>query len=288
MLQNARRANPALPWPIVWLALGSIALTAVAVVVIVLVTTSSNGQAGEPAMAAGTSAARCAPTDTGGVDSQRLGADAALVPAGARSVLLCRYGIRRLVAHRLVSSSATVPRLAGGLNALPSAAGAYSCPNDDGEEIIAHFGYGSGPDDPVSVELSGCQVATNGHVHRLGLDRSVVGKLAALVPWLGTIRGRVEICGGAYPGRCRTSSFTSCSSSGCITADQVAIMHSSGAQYPSVRVRRSRFTDRVEPGRYKLALWGTGRGVPAKVLATARTRVRRNRVSRVVFKISVK
>lgn len=115
-------------------------------------------------------------------------------------------------------------------------------------KVIAHCAYASGPEDPVSVGLSGCQVATNGHLHRLGLDRSLVGKLAALVPRLGTIRGRVEI-GGPYSGGCHTSSFTTCNGAKCFTADQVTIMHRTGAPYPNVRPHRGRFTARVEPGR---------------------------------------
>jgi hypothetical protein len=55
----------------------------------------------------------------------------------------------------------------------------FSCPMDDGSEILALFEYGSGPADPVTVDLTGCSIATNGRVTRMA-GAAIVSQLEAL------------------------------------------------------------------------------------------------------------
>lgn len=96
--------------------------------------------------------------------------DAKLVPAGAHRVLLCRYsGLPRgrLLAHRVVTSRSTTRGLARAFDALKPATGVRSCPADDGQAVVAFVRYGTTgkSDDPVQLNLSGCRIATNGHLH---------------------------------------------------------------------------------------------------------------------------
>ena len=105
--------------------------------------------------------------------SARPGATRALVPPGARAVLLCRYSgldaagaAFRLEAQRLVGDEAPVARLSAELGALAPTTGVYHCPSDTGADVVARFRYASGPQDPVTVDLTGCNPVANGHVHR--------------------------------------------------------------------------------------------------------------------------
>lgn len=238
----------------------------------------------------GVGAVRCPVRHLAPVASSRAGATSQLVPPGAQALLLCRYarlGSDRLVAQRTIGSANTVSQLAGELNALPQTSGAYSCPADFSEDIVGYFGYASGPDDPVTVDLTGCNPVTNGSVNRLGLDRPVIRQLAALVPLPGTLQGHIELCGGPAPGRCRVSSFGACDGSRCWEADRVAILDSAGRQVADPRVRRGRFTAQLAPGRYKLRLLGDGKRVHGKTIETARATVRSSHTTTVSFPISV-
>jgi hypothetical protein len=46
-----------------------------------------------------------------------------------------------------------------------------SCPADSGGKVLARFRYRGRPDDLVAQELSGCRLATNGHLMRSALSR---------------------------------------------------------------------------------------------------------------------
>ncbi len=115
----------------------------------------------------------CPGTDRKAAVSTRPGAARALVPAGARAILVCRYsglnapgGAFRLEVHSLVSEQATVARMARELDALAPTTGVYHCPSDSAAALVARFLYATGPQDPVTIDLTGCNVVTNGHVHR--------------------------------------------------------------------------------------------------------------------------
>ena len=155
----------------------------VASVATVLVASAS--ASGMPAQGA------CPGSDRHGAVSARLGATRALVPPGARAVLVCRYsgldgpgGAFRLEMHGLVSDERTVAHLTGELDALAPATGVYHCPGDSAADLVAHFLYTDGPQDPVTVDLTGCNAVTNGHVHReagtSAAGRSLVGVLVRL------------------------------------------------------------------------------------------------------------
>lgn len=290
MLDTAGRTNPFLHRRIVWMAASVIGLAgAIVIAALLLASTPAGGSTNGNPTGPSVSASLACATRSAPVNSTRAGAGSAVVPPGANAILLCRYGPNgHRVLERTVTAGSTVSRLARELNALPSAMGSYNCPSDDGESVVADFSYATDAPDPVSVGLSGCQSVSNGHVSRLGAGKPVISRIAGLIPWQGTIVGRLRVCGGPAPGGCHpTRGITSCGAHGCVHADQVAILHSLGAQYPNVKLRRGRFTVRVEPGRYRLALLVDGRHVHGKVVQTAKARVRNGRVTRVVFRISV-
>jgi len=133
----------------------------------------------------------CPSTDRQAAVSARPGATRALVPPGARTVLVCRYSglgapgaAFRLAGHDLVSDEATVGRLSRELDALTPTTGVYHCPADSGADVVARFVYPTGPQDPVTVDLTGCNGVTNGHVRREAgtsvAGRSLVGALVRL------------------------------------------------------------------------------------------------------------
>ena len=143
------------------------------------------------AAASGTTPVACPPSARQAAVSARPGAGRSLVPPGARALLLCRYsglnapgGAFRLEVHDLVTDQATVARLTRELDALAPATGVYHCPSDSGADVVARFLYTTGPQDPVTVDLTGCNVVTNGHVHREAgtsvAGRSLVATLTRL------------------------------------------------------------------------------------------------------------
>ena len=145
-------------------------------------------------LAAGARPAACPAGDRGAVVSARAGAARELVPPGARRLLLCRYGglndggaaFRLVAAPALVTDATAVSRFARELDALKPTTGVYHCPSATGRAIVAYFRYASGPEDPVTVALDGCQIIANGHLRRTAgvqaAGRSLIAALVALVP----------------------------------------------------------------------------------------------------------
>jgi hypothetical protein len=116
-----------------------------------------------------------------------------LVPAGATSLLLCRYhGLnpavtaRRLEGMRLVTAAPRIAQLAVELDALPKLPrGIIACPFDDGSEIVATFRYPRARADVVDVGLAGCRVVANGRLSRTAIGAAgvrLLAQLTALVP----------------------------------------------------------------------------------------------------------
>jgi hypothetical protein len=105
--------------------------------------------------------------------SSRPGAAGELVPPGAAALLLCAYrGLNpassagRLERSRLLGAGSELDWLVTTFDALrPSPPGIF-CPMDDGTADLALFEYRSGPADPVTVALTGCRTAQNGHLGR--------------------------------------------------------------------------------------------------------------------------
>jgi hypothetical protein len=100
---------------------------------------------------------------------------AVLVPAGAVGVLLCRYrGLnsipRRpgtLANSRLLRAHKIVAQLSRRFDALPAPSpGAVACPSDDNSKLIAFFRYGHSHNDPITVQLTGCRLVSDGHLLR--------------------------------------------------------------------------------------------------------------------------
>jgi hypothetical protein len=264
------------------------------------------GTAVSVAVAAGSStsaAPTCAAAEPQTIHSSRAGADAALVPDGAQQLLLCRYGGLNdsprlgLLGSKLVTDAGTVTSLATEINGLPQGpAGPTACPNDDGSAIIAYFDYPSGPNDPVSVEETGCGIVSNGFISRTDSTSPLVGRLQGLVPPKpappgrrnATIAGYVRLCGGPAPGRCWTSTIGSCAPhQGCITTDRVTIVDGNDDQVAEAKLHHARFGLKVPAGRYTVKLLSDGRTVHGRVTATRTVTVRAGHTATVRFQFDV-
>ena len=229
--------------------------------------------------------------------SARPGAGDELVPAGQDTVLLCRFAglngpgprLGLLGAVRLTDGS-TVNDLAAQMNQLPrGASGPVACPEDDGSEILAGFGYSAGPSDPVTVSLTGCTAATNGQISRVATS-ALLSRLKGLVgvPVLGAVSGVVRVCGGPRPGGCHVGAFTDCTAGrGCATTDAVRVVGLDGRTLVTVPLRRGRFHARLAPGRYRLKLLADGRRIHARVVQAATVTVVAGQTVAVTFGVSV-
>ena len=96
-----------------------------------------------------------------------------LAPSGADQIRLCRYsGLNShprlaLVRARLVDRAGLVAQLVKRLDGLPSGPGGpVACPSDDGSQIVALVAYPNGREVRISVGLRGCELVSNGSVHR--------------------------------------------------------------------------------------------------------------------------
>jgi hypothetical protein len=248
--------------------------------------------------------------------SARPGAGTKLVPPGAMALVLCRYdgplgspGAHlknrfRLVASRSLSDPNQVNALAAAFNRLPRARGSYACPADTGAVVIGSFGYASGPDSPVRVDLTGCTIATNGHVFSsAGLGQTaLLDDLEALVHassarggrsrggGSGVITGYIRVCGGPAPGGCSIEMIGGCApSDGCLEADQVIAVDSTGkaAAKQLLAPRHARFRLQVRPGNYVVELLADGRHVHDRLLQAAGVTVRPGHAARIVFRFDV-
>lgn len=101
-------------------------------------------------------------------------ARAALAPPGAGEVRLCRYSRipSHLVKSVLIGTRGTVASLVRQFDRLPSFKGTYSCPLDDGSQILALLAYPDGHRVTIDVHLKGCNPVSNGDVTRTALGRS--------------------------------------------------------------------------------------------------------------------
>jgi len=120
-----------------------------------------------------TSALTCALQIPNRLVNRNSRASTRLVPVGADSLLLCRYGglnagpnAGRLAASVTVKAAATIARLTSEFDVLPRQRAGFHCPMDDGSAIIASFGYANGAPDPVQVGLNGCRTVSNGRLNR--------------------------------------------------------------------------------------------------------------------------
>jgi hypothetical protein len=120
--------------------------------------------------------------------SERPGAAEELVPPGATALRLCSYqnpssistsksgdvdpirpaSTTRALKRALVTSQAELRWFVQTFNELRSypSGKAISCPADLGTKALALFSYAASPGDPVTIELTGCTAASNGHITR--------------------------------------------------------------------------------------------------------------------------
>ncbi len=269
MVRHTRRSGPALPWRLVWLALGLIAFTALVALVAVALAAPAGAAAGTTT---------CPSSDRTQAISSRPGARSSLVPPGARQLLICRYsGLESqlprpftLLASALVKSPSEAQRVGRELNALPPPPPYAFCPADFGDALVVHVLYASGAGDPVTIELSGCRTVSNGL--RTAWSGAVTTRLAALAPppRQARLTGRVQVCGGPAPGTCRVETPTWCESTptSCLKADRVAIVSDARARIV-VALSDGRFGPvAVPPGRYTVELLGDNSVVRGHVLLT--------------------
>jgi hypothetical protein len=98
-----------------------------------------------------------------------------LLPGGALELRVCRYDTKPHVGLTLrgsdiMTSSSQIAKDTRVLDGLPQAHGGINCPLDNGSELVLIGAYKSGELASVSLGLSGCHVAINGHLSRLALD----------------------------------------------------------------------------------------------------------------------
>lgn len=131
------------------------------------------------ASASGGSSSSCPSTAPHGIASNSWPrSQRRLAPHGARTISLCRYsGMNShpdfgLVGSDLVTARSTIHRLIRRFDALksPPPNQAFSCPADDGSQIVATLLYRAQHEVQISVTLSGCQTATNGDLRRAAFD----------------------------------------------------------------------------------------------------------------------
>jgi hypothetical protein len=250
------------------------------------------------------------------IRSSRVGARVMLVPSEAQRVLLCRYdgpfgdsGCRsadrfRLIARRVIDDPRSVASLAGELNRLPTMSGAYAFPNDTGAAILALFGYDSGPDDPVKVDMAGCMEAANGYVVRTaGLNgATTLDELETLIHATRSrssrhhgardaiIDGYVRLCGGPAPGRCFIASIGECNQAeGCTRSDRVVAIDTAGEQVAQQQLppAHAQFRLRVQAGNYAVELLADGKRVHDRLLQTHGATARAGHTTTVIFNFDV-
>jgi hypothetical protein len=99
-----------------------------------------------------------------------------LAPDDPTAILLCRYsGLdaqSRLTLTRSVTvhSASTIRELVAELDRLPQLVGPVACPFDDGSQIVAHLSYRDGRAVTIGIDLTGCNLVTNGDLHRAAFD----------------------------------------------------------------------------------------------------------------------
>jgi len=100
----------------------------------------------------------------------------AVVPAGAKEMLLCRYwgyGMLKqtretqkragtLMSERRFERRSLVRSISGEFDRARPAHGTYSCPFDDGANLYAEFSYPDQPNVVVEAHLHGCGFVYNG------------------------------------------------------------------------------------------------------------------------------
>ncbi len=86
-----------------------------------------------------------------------------LVPPGARSVVLCRYGYELAQSARITGNAVVL--LTNELDALPPLSRGIGCPVSL-DSVLATFRYRHGARHTVRIDQSGCSAATNGKVLR--------------------------------------------------------------------------------------------------------------------------
>lgn len=196
------------------LALALIAATALAGLLVMAIATRASA----------TTASRvCRPDDKGQIRRPKLRASARkeLVPRGAVSLTVCRYngmnaagGVQpfALLGAGVTGNHKTIARLSAELDALKPSVQNYMCPFDDGSQDVATFVYASGSGLVLTLHTKGCEYISNGHIERNPRGKPIVQRVSALAKPIGgptssaTVTGQIEICGGAYPGACRTDS----------------------------------------------------------------------------------
>jgi hypothetical protein len=112
-----------------------------------------------------------------------------LVPGAPCVIELSRYqGVpdARLIGRSVVRSRSIVDRLTTEFNALPPIpTGTYSCPDDNGSQVVAILKYKTGQSLRLTITLSGCPVAKREHITRSAMGHlggGLTSELEGLTP----------------------------------------------------------------------------------------------------------
>lgn len=288
MPRVTRAAGPQSPRSLVLLACALIAATAVAALLVMVVT--ARAQTSGSLVCPHDDRSQSAPTQI------RTGARKELVPPGATTLTVCRYngmnafggvpqwGLRGAGA---TDKRSQINKIIAGLDALKPTRGVYNCPFSDSSDVVATFGYGSGPGVVITMDTGDCNTVSNGHVRRLGLGKPIVAQIESLAkPVTGqswaSVRGHLRLCGGPAPGRCWTSGFGICAPH-CMSANRVVADNSKGLWIAMAPVSKGRFHFTVaSPGTDEFYLYADNR-----MLVKTRARVIAGRTITVVFTLAV-
>src|SRR5579863_3778756 len=212
----------------------------------------------------------------------RAGARKELVPAGAVKLTICGYNGANATAVTpqcgLIDAGGTfdrrvINRIATQLDRLKPAHGVYHCAAEVGGKDVLTFEYSSGPAVVLTLDTGGCGTVDNGHVLRMASNTPLTRELTALSPSaLGihwpAVTGRLRLCGGPHPNRCRVANFDS--------ADRVVVTNAYGQWVAMAPVNHGRFGFKVAtPGSYTFALFAGTRVVKQlqRQVATGKTSI---------------
>ena len=222
-----------------------------------------------------TTSSGCAASDAGfALRSTRAGATTSMVPAGAKTLMICRYngmnafgGVPQwgLRGKGATSDPATITALARALNALKPVPRneAFSCPSDDSSSLLAFFGYASGASNPVTIDIGGCGNVTNGHLSRM-FGGAITQRMLALVKPVKLATATLE---GTIAGCVRSQ----LAKRDCPQPDRVVVRIGSG-WIGLVQPAHGHFRLHLAiGGRVTISLYGEGQRVNALIATTTAT-----------------
>lgn len=167
------------------------------------------------------------------------------------------------------------------MNATDANGNVWSCVADSGNALVVEFSYSHRRIIRYLIDQSGCVAVYSrlGVVGTVANDMKLVRRMAALArpaPY-GSVDGRVQLCGGPAPGRCRGGVATFCDGAGdahCWKEDRVELTAPDGRVVDRARVvtwahaPKWHFTLYARPGRYRVVLLARHTRAPHRLRRT--------------------